>query len=446
MISKARILIVDDDRTFRLSTAALLRQEGHVVEVAADAAEGAAKLGQSKFDLLLLDMRMPGVDGLAAIEVLRTQGLEIPILMISGFGTVESAVESLHLGADHFLRKPVDPDLLAAKVAELLERRPAEHRLLEGTFEGMIGHSRAMRAVFEAIERVAPTETTVLIQGETGTGKELVARAVHNLSPRRSKPFVAVNCAALAEGVLESELFGHVKGAFTGAVASRPGLFAAANGGTLFLDEIGDVSIRLQQRLLRVLQEHEVLPVGASKPEEVSVRIVAATHRDLEAELRAGRFREDLYYRLNVFRIEIPALRERRADIPLLVEAALGRLRERPDAATSLSPLAMRIMRGHSWPGNVRELFSVVESAVIRAGGTHVNAEHLPASLRSPSSNRGTSPSLRASPESAREDRSTIEATLLKAGGSRTRAAEMLGISRTTLWRRMREFGLDLDR
>ena len=446
MISKARILIVDDDRTFRLSTAALLQQEGHVVDVAADAAEGAEKLGQSKFDLLLLDMRMPGVDGLAAIEVLRTQGLEIPILMISGFGTVESAVESLHLGADHFLRKPVDPDLLAAKVAELLERRPAEHRLLEGTFEGMIGHSRAMRAVFEAIERVAPTETTVLIQGETGTGKELVARAVHNLSPRRSKPFVAVNCAALAEGVLESELFGHVKGAFTGAVASRPGLFAAANGGTLFLDEIGDVSIRLQQRLLRVLQEHEVLPVGASKPEEVSVRIVAATHRDLEAELRAGRFREDLYYRLNVFRIEIPALRERRADIPLLVEAALGRLRENPDAASSLSPLAMRIMRGHSWPGNVRELFSVVESAVIRAGGTRVNAEHLPASLRSLSSNRGTSPSLRAPPESPLEDRSTIEATLLKAGGSRTRAAEMLGISRTTLWRRMREFGLDLDR
>jgi two-component system response regulator HydG len=344
------------------------------------------------------------------------------------------------------LSKPVDPDVLSAKVAELLERRPAAERLHEGALGSMVGHSRVMREVFESVRRVAPTEATVLITGETGTGKELLARAVHDLSGRAGGPFVPVNCAALAEGVLESELFGHVRGAFTGAVADRKGLFAAAAGGTIFLDEVGDVSLALQQRLLRVIQEREVLRVGAVRPESVDVRVVAATHRDLEDEMRRGRFRDDLFYRLNVFRIDVPPLRERPADVPLLVEAALARLRERGphEPPVAFSPLAMRLLRGHDWPGNVRELFSVVESAAIRAGGPRIEAQHLPVAIRDPHGRGGTAPTeerYRApEPEAERE---AIVAALEEAGGSRSRAAEILGMSRTTLWRRMKEFGLE---
>jgi len=440
-----RILVVDDDRAFRLSTAELLRQDGYEVKVAADAGEAVELLAAGGFDLVLLDMRMPGMDGLTAVEVLRTRGLRAPILMISGFGTIDTAVESLHRGADHFLSKPVDPDVLSARVAELLERRPAADRIHEGALGSMVGHTRVMREVFDAIRRVAPTEATVLVTGETGTGKELVARAVHDLSGRASGPFVPVNCAALAEGVLESELFGHVRGAFTGAVADRKGLFAAAQGGTLLLDEVGDISLALQQRLLRVLQEREVVPVGAVKAVPVDVRVVAATHRNLESEIQQGRFREDLYYRLNVFHIGVPPLRERPADIPLLVEAALTRVRERSPRAdgAAFSPLAMRILRAHEWPGNVRELLSVVESASIRSGGPRIEAQHLPASIRDPhgaGALDGSEERYRAlSPE---EERGAIVAALEEAEGSRARAAEILGMSRTTLWRRMKEFGL----
>jgi DNA-binding NtrC family response regulator len=440
-----RILVVDDDRTFRLSTAELLRQDGHTVETAADAADAVAVLEDTSFDLVLLDMRMPGMDGLTTVEVLRKRGLTSPILMISGFGTIDTAVESLHRGADHFLSKPVDPDLLSAKVAELLEDHPSTEHLRQGALGSMVGHAESMREVFVAVRQVAPADTTVLIQGETGTGKELLARAVHDLSSRAAGPFVPVNCAGLAEGVLESELFGHVRGAFTGAVADRDGLFTAANGGTLFLDEVGDVSLALQQRLLRVLQEREVTPVGSSRARAVDVRVVAATHRDLEVEIREGRFRDDLFYRLNVFRIEVPPLRARRTDIPLLVEAALRRLRERVPAAdgASFSPLAMRLMRAHDWPGNVRELFSVVESATIRAGQPRIEAQHLPSSIRDPGGHTGRDArETRYQSPSDDDERSAIEAALTEADGSRARAAELLGMSRTTLWRRMRHFGL----
>lgn len=446
MTAGRRVLVVDDDRTFRLSTAELLRQDGLAVETAADAAEAVAALDEATFDLVLLDMRMPGMDGLTTVEVLRKRGLAAPILMISGFGTIDTAVESLHRGADHFLSKPVDPDLLSAKVAELIENHPSTEHLRHGALGSMVGHAESMRDVFVAVRQVAPTETTVLIQGETGTGKELLARAVHDLSPRASGPFVPVNCAGLAEGVLESELFGHVRGAFTGAVADREGLFASAKGGTLFLDEVGDVSLALQQRLLRVLQEREVTPVGSTRARPVDVRIVAATHRDLQHEIREGRFREDLFYRLNVFRVEVPPLRARRADVPLLIEAALLRLRERAPHAegASFSPLAMRLMRAHDWPGNVRELFSVVESATIRAGQPRIEAQHLPTSIRDPQGQRGPEPrETRYQSPSDDDERAAIEAALIEADGSRARAAELLGMSRTTLWRRMRDFGLE---
>jgi DNA-binding NtrC family response regulator len=305
-----------------------------------------------------------------------------------------------------------------------------------------------MREVYEAIRRVAPTETTVLIEGETGTGKELVARAIHEGSPRVSGPFLPVNCASLAEGILESELFGHVRGAFTNAVRDRPGLFEAAGGGTLFLDEVGDMSLRLQQRLLRVLQEREVTPVGAANPVRVDVRVIAATNRNLRQETEAGRFREDLFYRLNVFAIRLPPLRARPGDIPLLVEAALSRLAKRSPRPTprACSPFALRILRSYGWPGNVRELFAVIESAAIHASGERIEAQHLPGPVREAARSWAG-----ASAEQGRyrkeragdAERASIVAALEEAGGVRIRAAEILGMSRTTLWRKMREYGLD---
>src|SRR5215212_8201120 len=357
----SRILIVDDDRAFRLSTAALLRADGYDVDCVADGAAAAEALRATRHDLVVLDLRMPGVDGLGVVEALRMWGERVPILMISGFGTVESAVRALHLGADDFLTKPVEPDVLSARVADLLARRP----LLEAATPnpaGMVGRSPKMREAIASIRRVAAGDTTVLITGETGTGKELAARAVHDLSPRQRAPFIAVNCGALADGVLESELFGHVRGAFTGAVRDRVGVFEAANAGTIFLDEIGEMSVTLQQRLLRVLQEREVTRVGATRAAKVDVRVVAATHRDLGTLVEQGRFREDLYYRLAVFPIALPPLRDRRADIPLLVEHALTILRTRREGAERLacSPLAMRLLRAYDWPGNVRQLFSVL--------------------------------------------------------------------------------------
>ncbi|MEP6691432.1 MAG: sigma 54-interacting transcriptional regulator, partial [Gemmatimonadaceae bacterium] len=262
--SSARVLIVDDDRVFRVSTAALLRAEGHAVDMAEDGRQAAAAMKVARYDLLIVDLRMPGIDGVALTETLRLWGEDVPILMISGYGTVDAAVGALHRGVDDFLSKPVEPELLCARVSELLERRP-QPRELTASVGGMVGRSDALQGVLRAIELVAPTEATVLISGETGTGKELVARALHDLSHRHASPLVTVNCAALAEGVLESELFGHVRGAFTGAIRDRAGLFEAATGGTLFLDEIGEMSVGLQRRLLRVLQEREVVRVGMTR-------------------------------------------------------------------------------------------------------------------------------------------------------------------------------------
>jgi DNA-binding NtrC family response regulator len=441
---RRRILVVDDDKVFRLSTAELLRQDGYEVMTAVDGTEAVQALEAARFDLMLLDLRMPGIDGLSLVEVLRKRGEGVPILMITGFGSIETAVRSLHSGAEDFLTKPVDPDVLSARVGEILERHPVSTPGTE-RIPGMIGRSPAVREVFEAICRVAPTDTTVLVTGETGTGKELVARGIHDLSDRARGPFIPVNCAALAEGLLESELFGHVKGAFTGAAQDRQGLFAAAHAGTLLLDEVGDMSLRLQQRLLRVLQEREVTPVGAVRPIPVDVRVVAATHRDLKDEVEAGRFRKDLFYRLNIFRIHLPPLRERRADIPLLIEAALERVRSRmpEEAHLSCSPFAVRLLRAYDWPGNVRELMGVIEGAAIRAGGGRIEAQHLPPEIRLGDDfgaeyggdDRGQRYSVVLGPE---EERSVIQAALEEAGGVRSRAAELLGMSRTTLWRKLK--------
>ena len=437
----SRLLIVDDDRTFRLSTAALLRQDGHEVAEAADGSEAMAKLKTEAFDLILLDLRMPGLDGIGMVEVLRKWGHDTPILMISGYGTVGTAVDALHTGADDFLTKPVEPDVLSARVEMLLARRPTLDAP-EARPGGIIGRSGSIRSVLEIVERVAPTDATVLVTGETGTGKELVARAIHERSERADGPFVAVNCAALAEGLLESELFGHERGAFTGAVRQRRGHFQAAEGGTILLDEIGDVSPALQHRLLRVLQERELTPVGSVRPVRVDVRVVAATNKDLRVEMEAGRFRDDLYYRLNVVRIELPPLRARREDIPLLVESCLSRI-GRP-SHQGCSPMAMRILQAHDWPGNVRELFAALESAHIRAGDRRIEAQHLPGEVRGEGGDGATEDSERYRREQPPADeRAAIVEALSRTGGTRTDAARQLGMSRTTLWRKMKEYGIE---
>ena len=451
----ARLLLVDDDRAFRVSTSALLREEGYLVVEAEDGAGAVSKLKEGGFDLILLDLRMPGVDGIQLVEVLRRWGEDTPILMISGFGTVETAVRALHTGADDFLTKPVEPDVLTGKVADLLERRPSLDDDSPQASRGLVGRAPSMRALFQAMARVGPSDTTVLIQGETGTGKELVARGLHEASDRRNGPFIAVNCASLTDTLLESELFGHVKGAFTGAIRDKPGLFQAAHGGTLLLDEVGDISTALQHRLLRVLQEKEVLPVGDVKAKKVDVRILAATHRNLEEETSAGRFREDLYYRLNVFKVEVPPLRDRPADIPLLIEHFLRQRQGTsasagPAGTASLSPLAMRLLQAHSWPGNVRELFSVLESALIRAqDGFRIEAQHLPAGIREVEREEehpgveGLDRYVQSGPAGA--EREIILAALQEAGGVRSRAARKLGMGRTTLWRKMKEYGIEMD-
>jgi two-component system response regulator FlrC len=448
-----RILVVDDDHAFRLSTAALLRNDGHLVDIVADGQAAVVTLRASRYDLLLLDLRMPGIDGLGVVEALRVWGDGIPILMISGFGTVDAAVRAMHLGADDFLTKPVEPDLLSSRVAELLERRPIAG-VVSTTAAGLIGRAPAMQPLLTALRKVAATDTTVLITGETGSGKEVAARAVHQLSSRRTAPFIAVNCAAMAEGLLESELFGHVRGAFTGALRDRAGHFEAAGEGTIFLDEIGEISATLQQRLLRVLQEREVTRVGASKPVRIAARIVAATNRDLRAHVAAGRFREDLLYRLAVFPLHLPPLRERRADIPLFVAHALDALRARGPNRDGLacSPFAVRLLREYDWPGNVRQLFAVLETAAIHADFGRIETQHLPEELRAAAGKRASGAPATIESDAryrtfsaADDERTAIEAALAETGGALARTAELLGMGRTTLWRKMRTYGLASD-
>jgi DNA-binding NtrC family response regulator len=433
---RGRLLVVDDDATFRATTAALLREDGHEVMTAANADEAMRALQAGACDLLLLDIRMPGIDGIQLTQILRQRGDGIPILIISGYGTVESTVQVLHSGGDDVLTKPVDPAVLSTRVRALLARRPPTPAL-DDMPSDLIGRSHAMEAVFTAIRLVAATDATVLITGETGTGKEQVARAVHDRSPRRHERFVAVNSAAFSDGVLESEIFGHVRGAFTGAVRDRPGVFEVAHGGTLFLDEIGEMSAAMQQRLLRALQEREVTRVGTATPVRVNVRVVAATNRNLSEAVAAGRFREDLYYRFNVFRMELPPLRERREDIPLLVDHVLRRAT--PTASPGLcSPLAMRMLQAYQWPGNVRELIAALESSRIRAHGSAIEAHHLPPEVRGALANTddGETTDPRRDPAG---ERARIAAALQKTGGRLAQAAQILGIGRTTLWRKLRQ-------
>jgi two-component system response regulator HydG len=449
------ILVVDDEPGQRAMLRAVLSAEGYCIAEAEDGAAALAHVEACFYDLVLMDVRMAQLDGMAALKAIKARSPGIPIVLMTAYGTVRDAVEAMKAGAYDYLTKPLDIDELKLTVARglrhaALEEENARLRALVGQdveVSAIIGTSAPMQRVFEAIALVAPTEATVLILGESGTGKELVARAIHANSPRRGGPLITVNCAALPETLLESELFGHERGAFTGAAERRIGRFELAHGGTVFLDEIGELTPASQTKLLRVLQSQEFERVGGTKTLKVDVRVLAATNKDLDAAARAGQFREDLLYRLRVFPLTVPPLRERRDDIPLLAEHFLKRYVERHRRQLrGLTPRALDLLVRYDWPGNVRELEHAIERAVILARGEHVTQAELPPDIRAASGDAdGLAHQERSLPVGLtlkEVERELIRKTLEHTGGNRTRAAEVLGISRATLHNKLKEYGL----
>jgi len=442
----ARILVVDDDRAHATMLKAMLGSWGYEVETADDGGAAVDCVREKAYDVVLTDVRMAEVDGIEALRRIKHFNPYLPVLIMTAYSSVDTAVNALKAGALDYLHKPLDFEELRRGLDRALQQGAAQRDTAgapSGALEGMIGDSAPMRELFSMIRAVAPSEASVLILGESGTGKELVARALHEGSPRRGRQLVTVNCAALAENLLESELFGHEKGAYTGAQRQRDGRFVQADGGTLFLDEIGEMAVALQAKLLRALQQGEVQRLGSDRPLRVDVRVIAATNRDLAAEVRAGNFREDLYYRLNVIALSVPALRERVEDIPLLARHFLNLFAARNRKTfRGFSPRAMDLMLRYAWPGNVRELENAVERAVILAPGETVNESDLPGNVRG-----GDGPPQVAGPEAplSLEDaeRETIVRVLEQAGNNKSEAARILGVTRVTLRSKMKKFGLE---
>ncbi len=446
---KPRVLIVDDEKNTRDGLERALRRQ-YDVYLAADGRQALEVLSETQIDVMLSDVRMPGMDGLTLLQ--RALALESRpiVILLTAYGTVDVAVEAMKKGAYDFLRKPVNLDRLEILLKRALRNREmeTENRDLRSQLDEkygldqIIGDSPAMHEVFDTIRQVAPTRTTVLVEGESGTGKELVAKALHRLSPRSGGPFVAVHCAALSETLLESELFGHEKGAFTGAVESRAGRFEMADGGTLFLDEIAEIDTSVQVKILRVLEERNFERVGGQKTLDVDVRLIAATNRDLHEMVREGTFREDLFYRLHVVALRLPPLRERRGDIERLLHHFLGEFnRENNRQIDGVTPEAMNLLAGYSWPGNVRELRNVIERMVVLTRNERLGVRDVPAYIREEAGDSAPPPRDGAySLETA--ERELIERALKANGGNRTKAAEELGISRRTLHRKLNEYGL----
>lgn len=424
------ILVVDDNISHCTILQALLRGWGYNVALANSGRQALERV----FDLVLCDVRMAEMDGIATLKEIKALNPAIPVLIMTAYSSVETAVEALKTGALDYLIKPLDFDNLQATLEKALAHThsiDAETPAVTASQFGMVGKSPAMQHLLSEIALVAPSEATVLIHGDSGTGKELVARAIHASSARSEKPLVTLNCAALNESLLESELFGHEKGAFTGADKRREGRFVEADGGTLFLDEIGDISPMMQVRLLRAIQEREVQRVGSNQTISVDVRLIAATHRDLAAEVNAGRFRQDLYYRLNVVAIEVPSLRQRREDIPLLAGHFLQRFAERNrKAVKGFTPQAMDLLIHYDWPGNIRELENAVERAVVLLTGEYISERELPLAIASTPIPLGQSQDIQPLVEVEKE---VILAALEKTGGNKTEAARQLGITRKTL-------------
>lgn len=450
MSGQANILVIDDEETMRDSCRQTLSRDGSRVAVAEDGSRGLAMLKRESFDLVILDLKMPGLSGMEVLKKIEEEDPEVVVVVITGYATVESAVEAMKIGAYDFIPKPFTPESLRAIVKRALDKRELalENVLLRGELKAsfgpdvIVGQSKLMKKVEELVRKVGPTDTTVLISGESGTGKELVARAIHRHSSRRDKPFVAVDCGSLVENLFESELFGHVKGSFTGATATKYGRFELANGGTLFFDEIGNISINIQTKLLRVLQEREVTKVGSSQVIKVDVRIVAATNKDLQKAVKAETFREELFYRLSVVPITLPALRERRDDISLLATHFLSKYnKKRRKNIRAISERAMEALVEYDWPGNVRELENAIERAVVLSENDVVKPSDLlyygltvERSLRSDVS------------EAQRlidVEREHITKTLKMFNGHKGKTAESLGIDRKTLRSKLRRYGIE---
>ena len=450
----ANVLVIDDESSILESLRILLRNEGFTPHVALGGRQGLEQLEALSPDIVLTDVRMPSVTGIEILSAVRRQDAAIPVILMTAQATLQSAMQAVNEGAFYYIQKPFRNDDLVA-----ILRRAAEHRRLRVENRSLkqeirrrdsssgarpVGRSRAWTDVLRLAETVAPTESTVLIQGESGTGKEVVARYIHQLSARTEGPFQSINCGALPEGLLESELFGHIKGSFTGAVKDKQGLFTAAAGGTFFLDELGETTPATQVKLLRVLQHREVIPVGATEPVPIDTRLIAATNMDLEEAMRRGTFRQDLYYRLNVIALHLPPLRDRRDDIPLLVESFLARLATvRGGEPKVLDEAAIEAVQSYSWPGNVRELENALERAWILTPGTRIEATALPEKVTSPAPARLMDDRAAPNPTLDQVERAYILWVLSSEGGNKTRAAETLGIDPSTLHRKLSRFGSD---
>ncbi len=455
-----RVLVVDDEESLRHMLQILLRREGYQAVSVGSVDAALAELAGQPFDMVLTDLRMPGRGGLDLVDEVRRRELETTVIVMTAYGSREVALEAMKRGAYDYLSKPFEAEevVLLLRKAEERERLFRENQSLKQQLRAggresepglgdMVAKSAKMTDLFRTIQKIAAYKTTVLVDGESGTGKELVARALHRLSPRAAGPFVPVNCGAIPAALLESELFGHRKGAFTDASRDRKGLFEEASGGTLFLDEIGELPLALQVKLLRALQEEEIRRLGDEQDIKVDVRVVAATARDLSHESREGRFREDLYYRLNVMALHLPPLRDRREDIPLLVEHFVGRMNGRMGLAIQgATPEAMRLLVEHAWPGNVRELENTIERAMVLCEGTHIDAASFPERLtkaaHSPTASPAEDGDLSIKRHSRRMEEDLIRRALGKTGGNRTRAAELLEISHRALLYKIKEFGI----
>ncbi len=449
-----KVLVVDDEENIRLVLQTLLAKKGYAVTSAQTAEEALELIEQNAPDFLLADVRMPGMSGIDLCREVRSRLPQVTVIMMSAYGSVELALEAVRSGAYDYIAKPFKQDevLFALAKAEEHESLLRENRALRAaaqtaeTFPELLGKSLAMQQVFRLIAKVAEYRTTVLIQGESGTGKELVARALHQKSPRKDKPFVAVNCGAIPAALMESELFGHKRGAFTDAHADKQGIFNEADGGTLFLDEIGELPAALQVKLLRVLQESVVRPVGGTKDTTIDVRVIAATVRDLHKEVAEGRFREDLFYRLNVLQIVVPPLRDRLEDVPLLIDHFIARDNARLGTQVrGIDPRARKVLVGHGWPGNVRELENLIERAVVLAEGDVLAVEDLPERVQKPEDAvalvlaRGE---LSIKKASRVIEESLIRQALAKTRGNRTAAAKLLEISHRALLYKIKDYGL----
>ncbi len=451
MTQQPSILVVDDESGILDVLRILLKSEGFDVITAQGGKAGLEQLKASAPDIVLTDIKMPGVSGTDLLAAVREQDPETPVILMTAQASLQSAIQAVNQGAFYYIQKPFSNDDLVA-----ICRRAAEQRLLKAENKQLkqeirrrersglvkpIGKSRTFLEVLRLVEQVAPTESTVLIQGESGTGKEVIARYIHELSARSDGPFLSINCGALPESLLESELFGHVKGSFTGAVRDKQGLFAAARGGTFFLDEIGEMSPATQVKLLRVLQEREAIPVGGTEAIPVDVRVVAATNRDLEDDIKRGRFRTDLYYRLNVIAMQLPLLRDRRDDIPIFVEAFLKRIaQEHGETPKRLSQEALEAILAYDWPGNVRELENALERAVVLTKGDMMDLAAMPEKLTERRAEPLVADRLHDNPTLEVIERAYITWVLQSEGGNKTRAAEVLGIDPSTLYRKLSRY------